>query len=277
MANDNFLHDESGLSNLIGDVNDEISAYIEGVDALEGFVNDIESSSSWLDEDVKTNYIAAVRSFISSYRDYSAGLEAYMQCLDKKNNNLIEHEKNFSQKQGDEMSYSTYISSIDKTIASFESVKSEIEGLGLDSLWQGNAATKQIGNLDIISTALEAQITAMKNLSSTMSKIDNYESILDTIARNVETRNNLDTKASNYNEKYQEFTNVINEFFIELVNTFMNFLFEYSSSNSKICGLFCILKFLMNSINLILKKTMCLTFRMQFSLSRTTKASILPR
>ena len=109
------------------------------------------------------------------------------------------------------MSYSTYISSIDKTIASFESVKSEIDGLGLDSLWQGNAATKQIGNLDIISTALEAQITAMKNLSSTMSKIDNYESILDTIARNEETRNNLDTKASNYNEKYQEFTNVINE------------------------------------------------------------------
>ena len=66
MANDNFLHDESGLSNLIGDVNDEISAYIEGVDALEGFINDIESSSSWLDEDVKTNYIAAVKSFISS-------------------------------------------------------------------------------------------------------------------------------------------------------------------------------------------------------------------
>lgn len=96
MANDNFLHDESGLSSLISDVNDEISAYIESVDALEGFINDMESSSSWIDDDVKTNYIAAVRYFISSYRDYSAGLEAYMQCLDKKNNNLIEHETNFS-------------------------------------------------------------------------------------------------------------------------------------------------------------------------------------
>lgn len=96
MANDNFLHDESGLSSLISNVNDEISAYIESVDALEGFINDMESSSSWIDDDVKTNYIAAVRSFISSYRDYSAGLEAYMQCLDKKNNNLIEHETNFS-------------------------------------------------------------------------------------------------------------------------------------------------------------------------------------
>lgn len=109
------------------------------------------------------------------------------------------------------MSYSTYISSIDGSIASFESVKSEIDSLGLDSLWQGSAATKQIGNLDTISTALEAQITAMKNLSSTMSKIDNYESILDTIARNKETRSSLDTNASNYNEKYQEFTDVINE------------------------------------------------------------------
>ena len=66
MANDNFLHDESGLSSLISDVNDEISAYIESVDALEGFINDMESSSSWIDDDVKTNYIAAVRSFISS-------------------------------------------------------------------------------------------------------------------------------------------------------------------------------------------------------------------
>lgn len=96
MANDNFLHDESGLSSLISDVKDDISAYVESVDALEGFVNEMESSDSWLDDQVKSNYIAAVRSFISSYRDYSSGLDAYMQCLDKKNNNLIEHETNFS-------------------------------------------------------------------------------------------------------------------------------------------------------------------------------------
>lgn len=96
MANDNFLHDDSGLSGLISDVNSEISSYVESVDALEGFINEMESSSLWLDDQVKSNYIAAARSFISSYRDYTTGLEAYMQCLDKKNTNLIEHETNFS-------------------------------------------------------------------------------------------------------------------------------------------------------------------------------------
>lgn len=109
------------------------------------------------------------------------------------------------------MAYSTYISSIDNSIASFESVKTEIDNIGLDSLWQGNAATKQTDNLENISSALSDQISAMKNLSALMAKIDKYDSILETIARNKETRANLDTEASNYETKYQEFTDVIEE------------------------------------------------------------------
>lgn len=109
------------------------------------------------------------------------------------------------------MAYSTYISSIDNSIASFESVSTEIDGLGLDTLWQGNAATKQIDNLDTISSALKTQISAMQDLSSTLSMIDRYDALLDTIAKNETTRDNLDKDATNYETKYIEFSEVISD------------------------------------------------------------------
>lgn len=96
MANDNFLHDESGISTIINDVKKELSNYKDNVKALETLIGSIEASSAWKDESVKTSYINTAKSYITSYNNFAAGLDNYISCLQKKSENLVEHESKFS-------------------------------------------------------------------------------------------------------------------------------------------------------------------------------------
>lgn len=96
MANDNFLHDETGISTIVNEVKEEISLYKENIKALENLVTSIEGSSAWVDESVKTSYINTAKSYISSYNSFATGLDNYVECLVKKSENLVEHESKFS-------------------------------------------------------------------------------------------------------------------------------------------------------------------------------------
>ncbi len=96
MANDNFLHDETGISTIVNEVKEEISLYKENIKALETLVTSIEGSSAWVDESVKTSYINTAKSYISSYNSFATGLDNYVECLVKKSENLVEHESKFS-------------------------------------------------------------------------------------------------------------------------------------------------------------------------------------
>lgn len=96
MANDNFLHDETGISTIISEVKEEISLYKENIKALEILVTSIEGSSAWVDESVKTSYINTAKSYISSYNIFATGLDNYVECLVKKSENFVGHESKFS-------------------------------------------------------------------------------------------------------------------------------------------------------------------------------------
>ena len=48
------------------------------------------------DEEVKTSFIATAMSYVSAYKSFSAGLEGYINSLNKKSTNLSEHESVFS-------------------------------------------------------------------------------------------------------------------------------------------------------------------------------------
>lgn len=96
MANDNFLHDESGISTIINDVKNEISSYKDNIKALEKLVTSIEGSGSWVDEQVKTSYVNTAKGFLSSYNSFATGLENYIKCLETKSDNIVEHETKFS-------------------------------------------------------------------------------------------------------------------------------------------------------------------------------------
>lgn len=96
MANDNFLHDETGISTIVSEVKEEVSLYKENIKALETLVTSIEGSSAWVDESVKTSYVNTAKSYISSYNIFAIGLDNYVECLEKKSENLAEHESKFS-------------------------------------------------------------------------------------------------------------------------------------------------------------------------------------
>lgn len=96
MANDNFLHDESGVATIINDVKNELGNYKDNVKALENLISSIEGSGAWKDEAVKTSYINTAKGYLTSYNNFAAGLENYVSCLQKKSENLVEHESKFS-------------------------------------------------------------------------------------------------------------------------------------------------------------------------------------
>ncbi len=95
MAND-FLHDESGIEGVLQEMNPAIDMYITRVEELEKLVLGMESSSSWIDDKVKTSFINTAKSYISLYKQYHAALDALSVCLKTKSINIVENETNFS-------------------------------------------------------------------------------------------------------------------------------------------------------------------------------------
>jgi hypothetical protein len=91
-----FLHDDSGISTIVSDVKEQINDYKENISALEKLVTNIEGSSDWIDEQVKTSFVNTAKSFVDSYKTFSAGLEGYINCLEIKSENITEHEGKFS-------------------------------------------------------------------------------------------------------------------------------------------------------------------------------------
>lgn len=95
MAN-TFLYNESGVSSSISDLQSSLDSYKNNISVLEGYISEMNSSSAWQDEIVKTSFIAAAQGYITAYKTFTSGIEGYIECLNKKSKNLAEHESNFS-------------------------------------------------------------------------------------------------------------------------------------------------------------------------------------
>lgn len=96
MAVDTFLHDEDGLGTIISDIKSSLSSYREKIERLESLISAMNSSSSWIDAQVKTSFINTANSYITLYNNFCCGLESLITCLSKKSGNIVEHESNYS-------------------------------------------------------------------------------------------------------------------------------------------------------------------------------------
>lgn len=96
MAVENFLHDSEGVNNAVLQMKEYLENYKNHVTSLENLINTMSGSGSWKDEEVKTSFIATAISYVSAYKSFSAGLEGYINSLNKKSTNLSEHESVFS-------------------------------------------------------------------------------------------------------------------------------------------------------------------------------------
>lgn len=95
MAN-TFLHDEAGVSSSISELKSALDSYKNNISTLEGYISEMNGSSAWQDEIVKTSFIAAAQGYITAYKTFTSGIEGYIECLSKKSKNLADHESNFS-------------------------------------------------------------------------------------------------------------------------------------------------------------------------------------
>lgn len=96
MAVESFLHDSEGVNNTVLQMKEYLENYKNHVTSLENLINTMSGSGSWKDEEVKTSFIATATSYVSAYKSFSAGLEGYINSLNKKSTNLSEHESVFS-------------------------------------------------------------------------------------------------------------------------------------------------------------------------------------
>lgn len=96
MAVDSFLHDKSGVSSITSELNNYLNEYKNHIVALEQLINTMSSSTAWEDKTIKTSFIATAKSYIKAYNSLSNGIEAYINCLNKKSENLSEHESLYS-------------------------------------------------------------------------------------------------------------------------------------------------------------------------------------
>lgn len=91
-----FLHDESGIASIITEVRNSIDIYNENIEKLSTLIETMKSSNAWVDEDVKSSFINTAIAYITSYKSFSAGLIGYMNCLEKKSENIVTNESSFS-------------------------------------------------------------------------------------------------------------------------------------------------------------------------------------
>lgn len=96
MAVDSFLHDKDGISAITNEMTNYLNEYKNHITALEQLINNMNSSTAWQDKIVKTTFIITSTSYIKAYKSLSNGIEAYINCLNKKSENLSEHESLYS-------------------------------------------------------------------------------------------------------------------------------------------------------------------------------------
>jgi hypothetical protein len=96
MAVDSFLHDKSGISAITSELTNYLDEYNNHISELEQLISTMNSSTDWEDKTIKTSFIATASSYIKAYKSLALGIEAYINCLNKKSDNLSEHESLYS-------------------------------------------------------------------------------------------------------------------------------------------------------------------------------------
>ena len=81
---DSYKHVPEGVSVTISSLKEIIYDYKDKIGELTNLVNEIASSSSWKDAQVKTSFISTAESYIRMYQNVLSNMEKYVNYLTKK-------------------------------------------------------------------------------------------------------------------------------------------------------------------------------------------------
>lgn len=81
---DRYKHDAEGISSVISSLKVLIDDYKDRILELMNLVENINGSSSWIDQDVKSSFVNTCISYINLYRDLVNSMENYVNYLVRK-------------------------------------------------------------------------------------------------------------------------------------------------------------------------------------------------
>ena len=100
------------------------------------------------------------------------------------------------------MSYASSIAQINSGAEKLETLRTTIEGMDMDSIWEGAAHDKQKSNLETLLSGLSAQIQNCNTLTAAMALIDQYDEADRSAESYANTMSSLDRNADNYQSNY---------------------------------------------------------------------------
>ena len=108
------------------------------------------------------------------------------------------------------MSYAGSIAQINSGAEKLEALRSTIEGMDMDSIWEGSAHDKQKSNLEALLSALSIQIQNCNTLTEAMALIDQYDEADKSVQSYADTLSSLDRNSDNYQSNYDYYNRQYN-------------------------------------------------------------------
>ena len=93
---DRYKHDAEGVSTVVSSLQTLIDDYKDRILELINLVDSINSSSSWIDQDVKSSFVNTCISYISLYKDLAGSMENYVNYLVRKSDSAMAIESAYS-------------------------------------------------------------------------------------------------------------------------------------------------------------------------------------
>ncbi len=93
---DRYKHDAEGISSVISSLKTLIDDYKDRILELMNLVENINGSSSWIDQDVKGSFVNTCISYINLYKDLVNSMENYVNYLVRKSESASAIERAFS-------------------------------------------------------------------------------------------------------------------------------------------------------------------------------------
>ena len=95
---DRYKHDADGVSTVVSSLQTLIDEYKERILELITLVDNINGSSSWIDQDVKSSFVNTCNSYINLYKDLESSMEKYVNYLIKKSDSASAIESAYSRR-----------------------------------------------------------------------------------------------------------------------------------------------------------------------------------
>ena len=91
-----YMHDYNNAETIITSLKNIKKNYEDKIAEIKKLVIDIESSSSWVDQAIKTSFINCCNQYVTLYERVISGMDVYITYLEKKSKAALELETAYS-------------------------------------------------------------------------------------------------------------------------------------------------------------------------------------